>query len=278
MVRHHDARRVDSPFALYRTLLAAISSESVPTSGIGTDELCTRLGDRLERHDRQAVIALDHHDEPETLSYGRVTTLLEPVSDAVSLVAVGQEPPAEWGGQTVSVPAYRHHELVDVITDRTSTGLAPGALEHELIRTLADRADGNAHDALAALFSAVVLATEDGATRIEQPHLEQAWEAVHEDGVHLDRGLALSETRQQVLSHLISIDAADQPVRELATAIAEQSALTESTVTRLLYELADRGVLERVALPSTGSGRRPSTLEPRIPTIPFRAMSQTKLE
>ncbi|NGM67806.1 AAA family ATPase [Natronolimnobius sp. AArcel1] len=273
-----DARRVNSPFALYRTLLEAVSSEPVPTSGVGTDDLRTRLVDRLERHDRRAVIAIDHHDEPETLSYDRVITLLEPVAASVAVVAVGQEPPPEWTGATVSMPAYRHHELVDVVTDRTSSGLAPGALEHESIRTLADWADGNAHDALATLFGAAVLAMQDDANRIEASHLEQAHAAVPDNGVHIDRALALSETRQRVLAHLIEIDAADQPVRELAATIADQSSLTESTVTRLLYELADRGVLERVPLPSDGSGRRPSTLEPRIPTIPFRVLSEARLE
>jgi len=77
--------------------------------------------------------------------------------------------PDDHRGETVTVPAYRDHELVDVVTDRVSTGLAAGALDHGAVRELADWADGNAHDALAALFGAAVLASEDEADRIESP-------------------------------------------------------------------------------------------------------------
>ena len=268
-----DARRVESPFALYRTVLASISSEPVPTSGVGTDELRGRLVEALDRPGRRAVVAIDHHDEPETLGYDRAADLLAPIADSVATVAVGQEPPPDWDGATVAVPPYRDHELVDVLTDRTSTGLAPGVIEHEAIRDLAGWADGNAHDALAALFAAAALATEDDADRIEPRHLERATADVPDDGVHVDRALALSETRQRVLGHLLAVDSADRPIRDVATAIAARSSVTEGTVTRFLYELADRGVVERVPLAGDGSGRRPSAVEPRFPPIPFRRLS-----
>ncbi|RQH01729.1 Cdc6/Cdc18 family protein [Natrarchaeobius oligotrophus] len=268
-----DARRVGSSFAFYRALLSVISPEPVPESGIGTGALHDRLCDRLARHDRRAVVAIDHHDEPETLAYDRVCELLEPVDDSVSPVAVGAMPPDDWSATTVSVPPYRHHELVDVVTDRTSTALAPGVIDHESVRNLAMWADGNAHDALAAVFAATAYAREEGADRIEPDHLERAKAAVPEDGVHVDRTLALSETRQQVLSHLVSIDSDDRPIREVADEIASRSSLTAGTVKRFLYELADRGVIERVPLPANGTGRRPSAIEPRFPTTAFRSLS-----
>ncbi|MFC4543266.1 Cdc6/Cdc18 family protein [Halosolutus amylolyticus] len=267
-----DARRVDSPFAFYRAVLSVVSSEPVPESGVGTDELLERLCDRLSRPDRRAVVAIDHHDEPETLGYERVRELLEPAGDSVSTLAVGQTEPDDWQGPTVTVPAYRHHELVDVVTDRASTGLAAGALDHESIRDLAVWADGNAHDALAALFGAAVLASEEEDDRIEQRHLETAKADVPENGVHVDRALALSETRQRVLLDLVTVDSAGRSIREVAAEIADRSSLTAGTVKRFLYELADRGVIERVPLPSSGSGRRPSTVEPRFPTIAFRSL------
>ncbi|WP_049921411.1 Cdc6/Cdc18 family protein [Halopiger djelfimassiliensis] len=268
-----DGRRVESAFAFYRAVLSVVSADAVPESGIGTDELRDRLGALLGRRDRRAVVAIDHHDEPETLSYDRVRELLVPVADSTSTVAVGQREPDDWDGTTVTVPAYRHHELVDVVTDRVSTGLAAGALDHESVRDLAVWADGNAHDALAALFGAAVCASEADAERVADRHLERAKSDVPEDGVHVDRALALSETRQQVLWHLVSVETAEQPIREVATEIADRSSLTDGTVKRFLYELADRGVIERVPLPANGSGRRPSTVEPRFPTIVFRALS-----
>ncbi|SDJ48173.1 Cdc6/Cdc18 family protein [Natronorubrum texcoconense] len=273
-----DGRRVESAFAFYRAVLSVISTEPVPESGVGTDELRERLGERVARPDRRAVVAIDHHDEPETLSYDRVCELLEPLSDSVSTVAVGQRAPDDWSDDhpTVPVPAYRHHELVDVITDRASTGLAAGVLDHEPIREVAMWADGNAHDALAALFGAAVLATADGSERIETEHLETARADVPDDGVHLDRVLALSETRQRVLLDLVAVDSTDRPIREVAAEIADRSSLTAGTVKRFLYELADRGVIERVPLPANGSGRRPSSVVPRFPTIAFRALGPVR--
>ncbi|ELY57876.1 Cdc6/Cdc18 family protein [Natronococcus jeotgali] len=268
-----DARRVGSPFSFYRAVLSMVSNDAVPESGVGTDALRERLRTRFSRPDRRAVVAIDHHDEPESLSYGRVRELVEPVDDAVATVAVGQTEPEDWAGTTVTVPTYRHHELADVVTDRTSTGLTAGTLDHETVREVAIWADGNAHDALAALFGATLLAVEDGADRIERSHLEAAMEDVPEPGVHVDRALSLSETRQRVLCGLIDVDAADRPIREVAAEIAERSGLTAGTVKRFLYELADRGVIERVPLSTSGSGRRPSTVVPRFPTLAFRALA-----
>ncbi|APX96713.1 Cdc6/Cdc18 family protein [Natronorubrum daqingense] len=273
---HVDGRRVESDFAFYRTVLSVVSNNHVPESGVGTADLRDRLAERLSRPDRKAIVAIDHHDEPQTLSYGRVRELLEPLADSVSTVAVGQEPPDEWTDDQpiVTVPAYRQHELVDVLTDRVSTGLAAGSLDHQTIRDVAMWADGNAHDALAVLFSAASLATEEGSDRIEPEHLETARVDVPNESVHLDRVLTLSETRQQVLADLVTVDSEEQPIRAVATEIAERSELTRGTVKRFLYELADQGIIERVPLEATGSGRRPSAVVPRFPTIAFEELTE----
>ncbi|MWV40383.1 AAA family ATPase [Natrialba sp. INN-245] len=268
-----DTRRVRSEFAFYRTVLSALSTDSIPESGVGTDALRDRLQDRLARRDRRAIVAVDHHDEPETLSYRRARELLDPVCDSSSTVAVGRGEPDGWDGTTIPVSPYRGHELVDVLTDRVSTSLSPGTVDHESIRSLSEWADGNAHDALAALYGAADCAADSDGDRIEPRHLECAIDGVPDDCVHVDRALSLSETRQQVLSTLASIDPADRPVRDVADDIAARSSLTTGTVKRFLYELADRGVIERVPLPTTGSGRRPSSIELRFPTHVFNSLT-----
>ncbi|WP_408957720.1 Cdc6/Cdc18 family protein [Natrinema sp. 74] len=273
-----DGRRVQSPFAFYRAVLSGLSSDRVPESGVGTDDLRERLRDGLARPDRHAVVAIDHHDEPETLGIDAVRELLAPVADSVATVAVGQREPDEHAGTTVTVPAYRDHELVDVITDRASTGLAAGALDHDAVRDLAAWADGNAHDALTALFGAAVLAREDDAAQIESHHLEAARADVPADGVHVGRPLSLSATRQRTLLVLADLEPTDRPIDDLASAIADRSSLTAGTVKRFLYELADRDILERVQLPATGTGRRPSTVESRFPTIAFRALTTASID
>lgn len=278
-----DARRTRSEFAFYRDVLAAVSSDAIPESGVGTDALRDRLVTHLDRTDRSAVVAIDHHDEPESLTYDRVRTLLVPVEERVSVVAVGETVRTEDSvgnheshdpdGPVVEIPPYRRHELVDVLTSRASEGLAPGALDHDSTRELAAWADGNAHDALAALFGAAVLATEAGDDRIDDEYLQVAMADVPDDGVHVARALSLPPNRQRVLHALVSLAFADRPLRAVADEIAADSTLTVSTVTRFLYELADYGVVDRVQLPANGSGRRPSSVVPRFPTIAFRALS-----
>ncbi|WP_049927480.1 Cdc6/Cdc18 family protein [Halopiger goleimassiliensis] len=267
-----DARGIDSEFAFYRALLSGITSEPVPSGGIGTEEVRDRLRSRLDRSDRRAVVAVDHHDEPGSLGFDRVRDLLEPMADSLSLVAVGQEPPDGWHEARITVPAYRQHELVDVLTARASTGLAPGVLEHEAIRDLADWADGDAHDAFAALFTAAVFAGDDGGP-ITDAHLERAKADVPADSVHVGRALAVPRTRQRVLLELVRTEDTRAAIRDLAEVIADRTDLTAGTVERFLYELADRGVLERTPLPGEGSGRSPSSVEPRFPLTVFRTLT-----
>ena len=47
----------------------------------------------------------------------------------------------------------------------------------------------------------------------------------------------------------------------------------DTTVRRVLYELADAGLLDRVTVArSDGKGRPPSRLVPRFPTLVFREL------
>ncbi|MCU4753055.1 AAA family ATPase [Halobacteria archaeon AArc-curdl1] len=270
-----DGRRVTSAFGFYRAVLSTVSAEPVPASGVGTDALREQLTQQLARPDRRAVIAIDHHDEPETLTFDRVQALLEPVEEGTTTVPVGQQPPTDWHGSVVDVPAYRRHELVDILTARSSIGLAAGAIEHHELRSLAEWADGNAHDGLTALFSASLLASEADRDSISAADIRQAQADIPADSVHLDRVLALPETRQRVLLALLDLECVDDllPIRELAAEIATDSSLTKGTVKRFLYELADKQILARVPLERPGSGRQPSTLDPRFPQRVFRALS-----
>jgi len=56
-----------------------------------------------------------------------------------------------------------------------------------------------------------------------------------------------------------------------AIATTDHVDLSVSTVRRMLYELADAELLERVTVErSDGKGRPPSRLVPRFPTVVFR--------
>lgn len=274
-----DVRTAESDFALYHAVLDDLTEDRVPEQGVGTAQLRSRLRDRLAARDRGVVVCTDHVGEPETHSLSAVADLLDPVSPSLSWLAVGRRPPAEVEAAPevrVEVEAYRRHALMDVLTARTSRGLGRHALVHDQLREVATWADGDAHDALAAVFGAADRAARSGASGVADEHLEAGMADVPRPCVSLGRVLALAENRRRVLYGLVSLD----PDRmQSVGAAAESVAATEvvdlsaATVERILYELAEAGVIRRVSREtSDGMGRPPSRLEPRFPTSVFRQL------
>lgn len=273
-----DARRADSEFRLYRAVLGSLVEEQVPGGGVRTEDLRERLGRVLARPDRAAVVAVDHLGEPRTMELAALRSAFEPVADDVAWVGVGTTTPGDLAAppeQTVSVPAYEHHTLADVLSARASRGLASTTLAHDQLRRIAKWADGDAHDGLAALFGATTLALEGGADTVRTTDVDDAIGAVPPSGVPVGLVLALPENRQAILRALIDLDERGA-VGTAAAAIVDHPDvdLSKGTVERFLYELADQGVLERITHEPAvaGKGRPPSRVEPRFPTLVFRRL------
>jgi len=267
-----DAYQATSEFRFYHTLLNAVADDPVPERGVGTETLRDRLRERFDTPSRKAVVAIDHVDDAEDVTVSDIEGWLTPVEDSTAVTLVSRSVPAAWDGETIHIPAYRQHALVDVLTARASKALESGVLRHGQARRIAEWAGGDAHDALAAAFGAADVADRAGADRIRAGDVDAGMDAVPEDCVHVGRVLALPENRQRVLAALLELDD-PATVDEAATAIADRSDLTASTVKRFLYELAESGVLERVAATDAdGTGRRPSRVEPRFPTLVFRRL------
>ena len=273
-----DARQASTRFRLYHDVLADISDDSVPEHGISTDELMTSLRDGISTGP-DIVVAVDHVNEPETADAATVAEWLTDVSGHIVLVCLGREPPEaiEWDPDaSIAFEPYRRHVLVELLTSRCSTGLGRDALTHDQIRELAEWADGDAHDALAAITGAAISAERAGASTIRPADLDAGIDAVPKPCVALGRVLALSESRRRLLYELVSLPEADRASVSVATeTIASQPAvdLSPSTVRRVLYELADAGLLDRVtAAQSGGQGRPPSRLVLRFPTLVFREL------
>jgi predicted transcriptional regulator len=83
-----------------------------------------------------------------------------------------------------------------------------------------------------------------------------------------------------VLRRLVDLDAeATESVDATVEAITDSPDvdLSATTVQRFLYELAEVGIVERVAVAETsGAGRPPSRLEPRFPMLVFRRLYDTE--
>ncbi|QSG15420.1 Cdc6/Cdc18 family protein [Halapricum desulfuricans] len=274
-----DARVANSEFQLYHRVLEAVSSDDVPQQGVSTAELRSRLQDTVGGSSG-VVLAVDHVDEPESLTTEQLTEWFEPFGHTVSLLLVGRTPGedvhGEWPDEEIEIPGYGQQVLIDVLMTRGSDGLARDALQHSQARKIASWAGGDAHDALAALFGAADRADAAGVERIRDEDVETGIDAVPSPCVPLGVVLSLRANRQRVLRELLDLDSDERAsVTTTTKAIAgiDNIDLSPGTVKRFLYELAERGVVERVsASQADGHGRPPSRVEPRFPTLVFRRL------
>jgi Cdc6-like AAA superfamily ATPase len=269
-----DMRTTTSEFEFYQRLMEKSSDESVPRRGLSTDELRRRV--RRHLTSRSPVVALDHFDDADPDVIAWLTNERASFLGDLSFVAVGRADPADAHRlvrdvATVEVSAYHRAEVTDILTSRSTAGLARDALTHEQIRELATWADGDAHDALAGLLGAVDAALEAGASVIGTTHLHDGMASVPYPCVSLGRVLALSDNRRTVLRHLLELDETERAsVQKTASALTSYTSLSESTIRRYLYEFAEAGIVARVqAAESAGAGRPPSRVEPHYPTRAF---------
>jgi len=274
-----DARKSSTTFALYRDLLNGLSDESVPEQGVGTDWMFERLEGALAQQSAGAVVAIDHLSATESNDIEWLLDALEPL-DAVSWLTVGRTAPDD------SVPVepdahfeidpYQEQVLIDLLMTRANEGFPGESLTHAGARRIAAWADGDAHDALAALLGAADVAISDGNNRLRESDIETGIESVPRPAVSLGEIFSLPENKQTVLRALIELDAdATESVTAAASAIAavETVSLSTSTVKRFLYQLAETGIIERVPHGTTsGKGRPPSRVEARFPTRAFRKL------
>jgi len=276
-----DLRETTTEFAFYHGVLDALSEESVPEHGISTEELRERLHALLGQSRTGVVVAVDHVDEPGSRDTPGLIELFAGLPSNVSWLAVGRAQPEEvalttYTATTVHIPLYQRQMLVDVLMTRASEGLAQQALDHDLARRIATWAEGNAHDALAALFVAADRANREGRTRLAEDDVDAAVAEIPRPCVSLAQVLALAANRQLVLRKLVDLDPADRAsVSATTEAISADPDvdLSMSTVKRYLYELAELGIVERVRSEApSGKGRPPSRVELRFPPTAFRRL------
>jgi Cdc6-like AAA superfamily ATPase len=273
-----DARCAPTEFALLHATLDALTDESVPAQGVGIEMLRTRLSTQLS-HEERAVVAVDHVGEPETYPAATAVARLNEVSPHLSVVTVSRSP---FDGdrddvETVSVPRYQRHSLVDILVARASDGVARNALTHEATSEVAEWAGGDAHDALSSLYGAATLAAADGAETIGVDHVSAGIDAVPDDGCSLARVLALSESNRQVLREFVALDDSNNTSVSTSTDAIEASpavSLSETTIRRVLYELSDLGIVRRVSVDDTrdGPGRPATRPIPNFSTLAFRGL------
>jgi len=276
-----DARETNSEFAFYHAILDALIEETVPKHGIGTETLRTRIHKALGDSSVGVVAAIDHVGEPRSISEEDLIELFAGLPSNVSWMAMGQMPPRQteltnYTAESIRVERYQRQMLVGVLMTRASVGLAQQAIEHDLADRIAEWADGNAHDALAALFIAAEHANDAGRSELTAEDIEAGIAEMPVPCISLGIVLALPDNRQSVLRALVDLN---EEERSSVTATTEAIGgshdvdLSPGTVKRFLYEMAEAGVVERVqAETQGGQGRPPSRVEPRFPLTVFRRL------
>lgn len=276
-----DTRQTTSEFAFYHAVLDALVEETVPEHGIGTETLRARLHEELDGSRTGVVVAVDHVGEPRSASENDLVDLFAGLPSNVSWLAIGRKRPSEteltaYTAESIRVDPYKQQMLVDVLMTRASIGLAQQAIDHELANEIAAWANGNAHDALAALFIATHHAERAGRSSLTSEDVAAATEEIPIPCVSLGIVLALPANRQAVLRELVDLEAEERSSVTATTAAiggSETVDLSPGTVKRFLYEMAEAGVVERVqAATQGGQGRPPSRVEPRFPPTVFRRL------
>ena len=279
-----DSRRAQSTFALLHTVVASLSAETVPKQGVGSATMRDRLTTQLTQRDRQVVVAVDHVGDPETLDCGTVFEQFAPFQSSVSCLAIGRKEPADTAISDrsaitrVHLEPYTQHTLVEVLTSRITDAQLRAATTTDMLAEVATWANGDAHDALAALFGAAVTAGADTDTPIDDEALATGMAAVPQPCVALGRVMSLPTSRQRIVRRLIELpEAARSSVRAAAEAISsDELDLSRATIERVLYELAEAGIVRRVkAEQPSETGRPPSRVEPRFPTLVFEQLTET---
>ncbi|SDY04754.1 Cdc6/Cdc18 family protein [Halobellus clavatus] len=282
-----DMRETVSEFAFYHRILDACIEETVPQHGISTDELRQRLHEALNQWYAGVVLAIDHVDEPESIGTATLVDRLSGLPSNVSWLAISRTPPAEtdlttYTATSIEIDSYQRQMLVDVLMTRASAGLTQQALDHELAREIAEWAEGNAHDALAALFIAADRANRDRRTRLLDTDVTAAIDEIPRPSVSMARVQALPENKQLVLRELVDLSAEDRAsVAATTDAISGSPGLdlSRGTVKRFLYEMAEIGIVDRVqAEGHSGKGRPPSRVELRFPATLFRRLYDLRQE
>ena len=276
-----DTREKTSEFAFYHAVLDALVEETVPEHGIGTETLQARLHEALDGSRVGVVVAVDHVGEPRSTSESDLVELFAGLPSNVSWLAIGRKRPAEtrlteYTAEAIRVDPYQQQMLVDVLMTRASVGLAQQAIEHDLANEIAAWANGNAHDALAALFIATHHAEAADRANLTAADVKAAIEEMPIPCVSLGIVLALPANRQAVLRELVDLDEEERSSVTATTAAiggSDRVDLSPGTVKRFIYEMAEAGVVERVqAATRGGQGRPPSRVEPRFQPTVFRRL------
>jgi Cdc6-like AAA superfamily ATPase len=271
-----DGRAANTRFSLYRNLLDGLIAETVPRQGVGTDWILERLTAALEDEETGIVAAVDHLGESGTKTVEWLLQTVKPLPGVACLTVSRERPTPSVGiddARVFGIEPYQQHVLRDILMTRANGGLPGEGIGHELAKMIAEWAEGDAHDALAALLSATDIATADGRTRLRTADITAGIEAVPRPAVSLSKIVSLPANKQAVLRALVDIDAEDrESVTTAASAIAADCALALSadTVERFLYQLADASIVQRVPhRQTTGKGRPPSRVEFRFPARAF---------
>ncbi|WP_135666693.1 Cdc6/Cdc18 family protein [Halorhabdus rudnickae] len=251
--------------ALYRILEGLGQAVDVHRKSTPHDELL----DRLDRYDGPPVIvALDEVDQLEDghpiydlYRLSKFSVVLITNDEEELLAGLDERVRSRLHtAETIHFDRYDIDELTDIMADRVEYGLAPGAVDRDQLRWIADAAAGDARVGLSILRSAASQADRDGAEHVRDSHIEAAIPAARQEV----RSKALdSLRREQREVYEVLRDAGELPPREIYEQYTERVAdpRTKRTIRSWLQKLERYNLVEAKGNGPNRSYRIPSASE-----------------
>ena len=247
---------MDAPTATVLRRVLGEFSGPTPAANTAQEDLSLQL---YERVDAPAAVVLDEGDDlHETTALERLfdvdpLAVVVVVHDADEFLAATEESLREqFRTATMEIQKFTTEELADILAARARRGLTQEAGDRELLRAVADQADGVARPAIQTLREAAAIGDERGATAIDQAWLPDAAERAQRR--ILTYNLESLPFHHRLLYELVR-DAGEVSATELYQrydAVAEEAYENVPTTPigrrerrRKLSKVADYGLVER---------------------------------
>lgn len=204
-----DAWDLRTRAAVLRAILAdATDAEPSVWRGAGIDELVRAIGTL----DGPLVVVLDEADrldEPaacrDLIEADQIAPVVIANSHDQFLARLDERVRSRLARlRAVRFDPYSVDELVSILGDRVGVGVRPDAVDSEILERIADHAAGDAREAIAILYQALLVATERDADRV-RPEFVDAAVAPARESIVEDVLASLREDQLQLVETLADV-------------------------------------------------------------------------
>jgi|Deesub1362A_J573_1020465.scaffolds.fasta_scaffold00028_147 orc1/cdc6 family replication initiation protein len=170
-------------------------------------ELMLRFeGELRENRNRIVIIAFDEVDQlkDDRILYDLLRNgcgVICIANDEHALIDVDSRIKSSLQLERIEFPAYKEKEMYDILSDRAKLAFMPDSIEKKQIELAAKYSNGDARVGLEILRRAALLAEDECKKKIEDEHIERAWEQAR--FLRKDRMLEKLNDHEKILYRLV---------------------------------------------------------------------------